>query len=182
MSDAKSICVACVGIFIVLAIIGGVLNVVEDHMGWNNDSEITNTPTPVATQKATVSQNSVSNADTLYISYMTESIVKIESIWQKIGSNIESEDYSSIRSNAQELNSVCLFYENKIQGLSVSPSYQKSQKNYLGMLDCYGAAGNYLMDGVDYRYDGEDSASERYFGYAAEELDYGLEYLAKAGY
>lgn len=182
MSDAKSICVACVGIFIVLVIIGGVLNVVEDHMGWNNDSEITNTPTPtpVATQKATVSQTSVSSADTMYKSYFTEANNKIQQILDNFDSNINSGDLSSIRKNGKELNSVCIYYTDKIESLSVSSKYQNSKQNYLAMLDCFAATGNYLMDAVDYHYDGEESHSERYFGYAADELKYGMEYLKKA--
>lgn len=187
MSDAKSICVACVGIFIVLAIIGVALNVVEDHMGWSNDldnSETMNTPTPtlMKSQNKDVGQTSVSNSDTLYDYYFVESINEVESLWKNIESDIKANDYSSLRSNGQELNSVSTSYYNKIASLTVSSQYKDSQKNCLYMLDCFGAAGNYLVDGVDYYYEGEDSASERYFGYAAEELDYGTEYLAIAKY
>lgn len=49
MTDAKSTCVACIGIFIVLAIIGGVLNIIGGYMGWedpsSSNSVITLTPT-----------------------------------------------------------------------------------------------------------------------------------------
>lgn len=185
MADAKEICIGCVGIIIVLAIIGGVMNIFSDHMGWNdnsNDLKKTGASTPIETKKVTVSQTSASNADSLYESHFIESNTKIKQIMQNIESDINSEDLPTLRMDAKELNSICIYYTNKIDSLTVSSSYQNSKKNYLAMLDCFAAAGNYLMDGVDYYYGGENSHSERYFGFAADEFRYGTEYLGKAYY